>query len=536
MGDIEFAGETYGGVTGQEEISGQDASANAVYRNRTPCSNSSCTNTNTTFEEAWIKLVSAIPVTGQVQRFTCVAAGTAAPTPEEVRGLVAQVRPMNEDDLALREISRHWIEFNQQFALDENEGVAKVLDQKLTELANGWQGEDFDAFAEQMETVFANCAQIQADIGDNTSGLIGLLEFKAEEIFALQGGESYELPYPAPQYWVEDEGGLFSDPTVHHRVPFKDGDCEITDGCSWDGEDDSANRAMELGGFDGDYANELGQYVTDQTERHLARLKRENPEATEEELRPQAEQLATQDGDERAKRDYDAGSQDFQSRAAEQNDTVLARWEDAEIAAQEFTPSVETVQDTTFRESGADLDSGGYTPPSGGDFNGSPTSSGSSGMTPPPTTTKFGEGTTTSTVPSWSPDDAGSDDDPSGGLAGGGLGSGGLPGGGAGGGLPGGGAGGGVGGGIGSGMGLFGPAAGGGAGTGAGAKAGGAGLGKGQGLFGKTAGGAGMMAGGAGGRPGAAGDEDGEGQETWLTEDEDVWGLARFEDENDPLA
>ncbi|MQM26404.1 hypothetical protein [Glycomyces albidus] len=542
MSDIEFAAETYGGVAGQEAVNGQDASATAVYRSQAPCSNPSCTNTNTTFEEAWIKLVSAIPVTGQIQRFTCVAVGTAAPTPEEVRGLVAQVRPDDEDRFALREISRHWMTFNQRFAIDDNEAVGKILEQKLTELSNGWQGTDFDAFAEQMETVFANCAQIQADIGDNTSGLIGLLEFKAEEIFALQGGESYELPYPAPQYWVEDEGGLFSDPTVHHRVPFKDGDCEITDGCSWDGEDDSANRAMELGGFNGDYANELGQYVADQTEAHLARLKRENPETPEAELRTQAEQLATQDGDARAKRDYDSGSQDYQARAAEQNDTVLARWEDAEIATQEFTPTVEPVQDTTFRESGQDLDGGGYSPPTGGDFNGSPTSSGSSGLTPPPTTTPFGSGGSSGTS-SWNPT-TGGDEETSGGLAGGGLGGGlgGLPGGGAGGGLPGGGAGGGAGGGMGgAGMGLFGPAVGStpgaGAGAGAGGRAGGSGLGKGSGLFGKTtgAGGAGMM-GGAGGRPGAGGDENAEGKESWLTEDEDVWGLARFEDENDPLA
>jgi hypothetical protein len=44
------------------------------------------------------------------------------------------------------------------------------------------------------------------------------------------------------------------------------------------------------------------------------------------------------------------------------------------------------------------------------------------------------------------------------------------------------------------------------------------------------------MMGGGGGRPGGADGEDGEGKESWLTEDEDVWGLARFEDEDDPLA
>jgi hypothetical protein len=84
-------------------------------------------------------------------------------------------------------------------------------------------------------------------------------------------------------------------------------------------------------------------------------------------------------------------------------------------------------------------------------------------------------------------------------------------------------------------------------GRGAGA---GGGPGRGQGLFGKTAGGGagGKVGAGAAGRAGAGGgmmgggrpngvtDEDEQGTGTWLTEDEDVWGLARFNDENDPLA
>lgn len=542
MGDeIEFAGESYGGIEETGASGGTQTAEQHYLVTGDACSDPACTNRQGPAEVAWIKLVSAIPVAGQAQSFQCVPAGTATPTPQEVQSLVAQVRPQNGDDYALRTIAEKWTTIHFDFAANESTAVAPILRSKLSELANGWQGSDFDAFAEQMETVFANCEQIAAEIGEGSSGMSGLLNQKADEIYALQGGDSRELPYPAPQYWVKDEGGLFSDPEVHHRVPFKSGDCEVTDGCSWDGEDDSANRAMELGGFNGDYANELSQYVTDQTERHLARLKSENPDAPESELRTQAEQLAQQDGDTRAKRDYDSGSQDYQARAAEQNDTVLARWEDAEIAAQEFTPTVEPVQDTTFRESGQDLDGGGYSPPTGGDFNGSPTSSGSSGLNPPPTTTPFGSGGTSGSTSSWNPT-TGDDEDPSGGLAGGGLG-GGLPGGGAGGGAPGLGGGGGAGGGMGgAGMGLFGPAigspgAGAGAGAGAGGRAGGSGLGKGAGLFGKTAGagGAGMM-GGAGGRPGAGTDENAEGKESWLTEDEDVWGLARFEDENDPLA
>jgi hypothetical protein len=74
---------------------------------------------------------------------------------------------------------------------------------------------------------------------------------------------------------------------------------------------------------------------------------------------------------------------------------------------------------------------------------------------------------------------------------------------------------------------------------GGGRGAGAGGVGKGQGLFGKTAGaggaaGRGGMGMGPGGRPANASDEEQtEGKETWLTEDEDVWG-ARYNTETDP--
>ena len=414
----------------------------------------------------------------------------------------------------------------------------------LTELSDGWQGRDFDAFAEQMEAVFANCEQIAADIGDGTTGMSGLLNQKSDEIYALQGGDSHELPYPAPQYWTESEGDLFSDPKIHIRPPFTHGECEIASGCSWDGEDDSTSRAMELGGFDGEYANELNQYVTDQTERHFTRLKAEDPEADEAALRQEAERLAEQDGNERAAQDYEEADQDYQARATEQNDTVIARWEDAETAGYEFTPAVEPSRETAFSDSSGDLGTSGYSSPSGGEFNGSPTSSGTSGLTAPDSTGGFGGsgglggnggGSSLDTGGSGlDPDNpwgsyAGEDPDDVGGLASGGSGTLAPVGAGAGSGFgTGGGAGTGAGAGVGGGAGLFGgPTGGAGAGVGRGV-AGGTGrggLGAGRGATSS------MMGGGRG--AGGPGPEDEEGRETWLTEDEDVWGLY-FDPENDP--
>ncbi|WP_205325242.1 hypothetical protein [Glycomyces sp. YM15] len=594
MSDIEFQTESYAGngdLAGQEAIDRQQTSADGMYLSGDPCPNGDCQNTHNPAEEAWVKLVSAIPVAGQLANLKCIATGIAAPTQEEVQSLVGQIRPSDADKYALKEIAVKWGEFNFDFADNPEMAVAPILRSKLTELSNGWQGTDFDAFAEQMEAVFANCEQIAADIGTDSTGMRGLLNQKGDEIYALQGGGSGELPYPAPQYWVEDEWNIFTDTKIHMRPPFHSGECEISSGCSWNG-DQGAEEAMEYGGFDSEYTNELNQYVVDQAEYHYTQLKAqhidavdtagmtsaEKTEATtltpeqESSLRAEAERLAQEDANGRAKEDYDSGSQDYQARATEQNETVTARWTDAETSTSEFHPTVEPSGDSTFRESAGDLTGSGYSPPGGGDFNGSPSGAGSAGLTPPPTTSTFGPGgnltggsntgTDTGGLNPWESSTGDDGDPPSGGLAsGGGLGAGAGtltgPGLGTGGGSLGAG-----GGGLGPGSGLFGPAVGGAGGmTGVGGgRGGGAGsLGKGQGLFGKTAGGAGaggkagMGAGGkgamgAGGRAGGAGGMMGGGRGatgtgneeeastgTWLIEDEDYWGRAPDED-NDPYA
>ncbi|MCH7233133.1 hypothetical protein L0U85_20065, partial [Glycomyces sp. L485] len=188
--NIEFKTEDYAGnanLDNSELIQGQQNTADASFLGGDPCTNSDCQNTATEAEGAWVKLVSAIPVAGQAAYLKCVAIGTAAPSQEEVQNMVGQVRPSDPDNYALRTVSQRWMEFYQQFSKNPETSVAPILRTKLGELANGWQGDDFDGFAEQMETVFANCEQIAADIGDGTSGMSGLLEQKASEIFALQG-------------------------------------------------------------------------------------------------------------------------------------------------------------------------------------------------------------------------------------------------------------------------------------------------------------------------------------------------------------
>jgi hypothetical protein len=563
--DEEFTEEKYdsSAVMTSSVATGLENDANAEFLTWIKCNDGDCTNTENPAEEAWVKLMSAIPVKDQLTAdMVCVATGFPTPSPGEVQALIQKIRPKdNPDQYAIASIRDAWSTFRADFSSNPNTGVAGNLRTALGELANGWEGDDFDAFAEQVEVVIGNCEKIADDIGDDSSGAVQVLTQKSEEINALQGISTASVPYPAPLYWIKDKGGLFSNPNIHVRVPFAKDGCEVTEGCMFgDGADAGA---LELGGFDNEVIGEAQQFVASQTEYYLAQGANEEPPVT----RAQAERWAAADADRELGNVAEVNSDNFEERAEIANQTVVSRWEDAETSAREFQPAANPTNPSTFGDHAGDLSDADYSPPSGGSGGLSPgefpTGSGPSGLTPPdslqpsnPTMPSNPSGFDP-TTPSF-PDDGGLDDNPwessvpdpddvSGGLAsggglggggGGGLGGGGMPGGGAGGGL-GGGAGGGLGGGMPGGMGGMMGGAGGGRGAGAGAgggrgSGGAKGMGKGMGA-GAGRGAMGGMMGGAGGGRGMGGQGEGE-QETgtWLTEEDDVWGIGN--EEEDPYA
>lgn len=567
MGDNteeEFSEEKYddSAVMQTSIETGLQNDADAEFLTWIKCQDGDCTNKENPAEEAWVKLMSAIPVEGQLTAsMVCVATGFPTPSPGEVQALITKIRPKdNPDQYALSTIQDEWYKFKLDFSVNENTGVAGNLKAALTALSDGWEGDDFDAFAEQVEVVIGNCEKIAEDIGDEGSGAIQILKQKSDEIDALQGISTDSVPYPAPLYWIKDKGGLFSNPNIHVRVPFARDGCEVAEGCMFgDGAD---NRALELGGFDSDVVGEAQAFVESQTQYYMAQGANENPPVTQE----QAARWAAADADRELGDVADVNSDNFEERAEIANNTVVDRWTSAEESAGQFAPTANPAAPSTFSDAAGDLPGSGYSPPGGGSGGLSPgempTGSGPSGLEPP-------EGLQPSNPGGFDPpggtpggidpggyDPGGLDDNPwdsnvpdpddvSGGLAsggglgggGGGLGGGGLPGGGAGGGL-GGGAGGGLGGGMGGGMagGMMGGAGGGrGAGAGAGGgRGGGRGAGGGPKGMGK-AGMAGGMMGGAGGGRGMGGQGEGEGESgTWLTEDDDVWGIGN--EEEDPYA
>jgi hypothetical protein len=458
----------------------------ALFLSGLPCSDPSCQNLENRAEDAWIKLVSAIPQAGQVPGLTVVAEETPAPSQQQVRNLVYLVRPDNSDRYALRQISTHWQQFRTDFDTDPEAGIAPNLKTGLRALADHWKGDDFDAFAEQVEIVMANCATVCDDIGDTSTGAVGLLEQKADEFYGLQGGDSGELPYPAPMYWIADPGQMFTAPIVHVRAPFSNGDCKITDGCGHSGG--ILGELLELGGFNPDYVDEVANYVEAQTQYYINKGRKLDPPTTPE----QAALWAQADANNNMAEDITAGVDDYESRSRIANEDVVNRWENAEDSAGTFAPEARPSNPSNFREASdmlVDYEYEGLDPGSGALQAGDP----------PPAVDGAGD----------SPWGGGGGLEPPGGASGG-LASGGAT--------------------LGSG-GSFpvGPASstvegGGGSGAAGSASAGGRGMG------------GGMMGGmGGGGRGGAGGEQQPEGEHRdWLEEDEEIWGIRAIDD--DPYA
>ncbi|WP_155829746.1 hypothetical protein [Glycomyces tenuis] len=525
------------------------------------CGTGDCTNDEEDpAETAWIKLMSAVPQATQINSMTAAREGTMLlPPGQTIQSMVASLRPQPEADYALDTIRDKWSEFHELFGT-----IWEDLENGLADLANSWKGDDYDGFEEQTQTVIRNCKTIMKDIAgeDGAGGIIKVLNDKQQEIFNQQGGTA--IVYPAPKFFLENTG--CGSQAIHIRPPFFQ-TCEIK-------ANDETKEAVELAGFDPGIVDEVHDAREEEYNR-WAEYVAENPDYEEDGRKGEelAQYKADQLADDMLEDMGNDGQEILQAQAAEVNEEVTDRHSTTDMAVTEIEPDHEQGEQTTFNDGQTDkpgsggLDSGGgggmpdmggggldgMEPPAPGsvptpDLGGGPNSPRPDlpGPGGPPDTNLPDDGLDPNPWDPSTPDP----DDVGGGLAsggGGGGGLGGLPGGGgAGGGLPGGGAGGGLGagaGGIGGGM-MGGAGAGRGAGAGAGGRGAGAGAGAGRGA-GAGAGGrgagagagrgmAGGMMGGAGGRGMGGPGEDQDGKDTWLTEEDDVWGIGN-EDE-DPYA
>jgi hypothetical protein len=212
---------------------------------RAGCSSGSCPHPVAhPAETDWEQLVSAVPVEGQLGRFKPRCEGMSYPTEDDFRSAVAAVRPLEPDSFSLQRLRTGWTE-EVAAPLADWPGLLKS---RLAELASGWAGTDFDAFGEQADQAKALVQGVLDDIEDAAAEL----KHREEAIYTLQGGDSGEIPYPAPL--VGADGEWTSLVAIHVRPAWWHGDC-IQMGC------EEAEAALELGGADPAIAAEVRAFI-----------------------------------------------------------------------------------------------------------------------------------------------------------------------------------------------------------------------------------------------------------------------------------
>jgi hypothetical protein len=195
-------------------------------------------------ETDWEQLASAVPVEGQLGRFKPFCEGMSYPTEDDFRAAVSAVRPIDPDSFSLQRLRTGW-----------NEEVAAVIGDwpalirtKLTALSTGWAGTDFDAFADQTD----QARSLLEGILDDVEAAVQELKHREEAIYTLQGGDSGEIPYPAPL--VGADGEWTNLVAIHVRPAWWHGDC-IQMTC------EEAEKALELGGADPALAAEVRSFI-----------------------------------------------------------------------------------------------------------------------------------------------------------------------------------------------------------------------------------------------------------------------------------
>ncbi|THV30113.1 WXG100 family type VII secretion target [Glycomyces paridis] len=466
---------------------------------RPGCSNAACENpTEHPGEAGWQRLVSAVPVERQLYRLRPKEAGMSFPTEADFRTAVAAVRPEYADAHSIERLRNAWTDSVAGRLADWSERIKS----NLTDLSEGWAGADFESF----EAACTQTRELVEDVIDDIDATVGSLQSTEDSLYSIQGGDSGEIPYPAPQFWID--GDWHSWVSVHVRPAWWHGDCiEYT--CR------DAEHVLALGGAEPELATEIIDYI-DERILHFVDYYSSPVNIEREGLDPkgitvdEAKDLAVADAMEHYGPAVASSWTSYDSRHSEINEDIEQRSADTD----DEDRSVRTVRSDKDYPAAADpaymdLEPPAMDPPAG---TAPPQASEDPSLEPP-----AGE------VPEAEPDaPAEEDDEPSGGLASGG---------------PGGAAGGGPGFAGGGGTATlptasgttgttsssaFGAAATGAAATGAAAAAGSRGS--------SSA----MMGGGAGGGHGMPGNDTEREADVDLVEDENMWGFINEDD--DPYA
>ncbi|THV42982.1 hypothetical protein [Glycomyces buryatensis] len=270
MSDSQFESESYGGLDSAAPSAAAPAFGDVTTQpgevpqtgddpivclpvERMGCSNAECGNpVEHPSETPWQELLSAVPVEDQLYRLKPRASDMSYPTEEDFRAAVAAVRPEHADEHSVARLRTGW-----------NDEVAEKLGpwsdrlrSQLTDLSEGWAGTDFEAFQEVCDQTRVLVDDVIEDIDATVAGLQSTEEY----IFSLQGGDSGEVPYPAPQFWIDGEWHSWV--AVHVRPAWWHGDCiEYT--CQ------DAEHVMALAGAAPEVATEIIEYIDDRVEHYI---------------------------------------------------------------------------------------------------------------------------------------------------------------------------------------------------------------------------------------------------------------------------
>jgi uncharacterized protein YukE len=212
---------------------------------RPACSNAACANpTEHPAEAGWQQLMSAVPVERQLYRLRPKESGMSFPTEADFRAAVGAVRPEYADAHSLERLRLAWTEDVAGRLADWSEQIRS----NLNGLAEGWSGTDFEAF----ESTCTQTRELVDALLDDIDATAANLQSTEEALYSIQGGDSGEIPYPAPQFWID--GDWHSWVSVHIRPAWWHGDCiEYT--CQ------DAEHVLALGGAEPELATEIIDYI-----------------------------------------------------------------------------------------------------------------------------------------------------------------------------------------------------------------------------------------------------------------------------------
>jgi uncharacterized protein YukE len=529
---------------------------------------------NVEVETAWLNLMSAVPRARAADGSTLRPKNDlshALPSQADLDRIIRSIRPDGCEEHALDGLSSAWDED----VVRKMSELPGLLQTYTGQLAEEWTGDDFDSFEENVEEM----VKIAQEVVDSSGEIRDMLKEESEGIWEAQGGAEGYIPFPAPQLWTKEQNwfvGLFKDDYAHCRPPWwSEGACNHI----------TPDYALQMVGFPQGTMEEYNNTIETETRNRQQANQEWNAEVDryiQEGGSPMAYQYKTTDWEtlyveardqylyeneeamSQVNTDYEQASEDINNDIINREYNANSTYSGHNDPTTQRQATGAANQEANLQQPGGGGGGGGGGMPGGmpggmspGDYPGmdtpppgnfDPSGLGEDGAFEPNPNKDYQLPGTGDPDNPWKPSTPDPGDLPSGGLAsgggglgggaGGGLGGGGLPGGGAGGGL-GGGAGGGLGGGMGGGMGGMMGAGGGGRGAGAGAGggrgAGGRGAGGPKGMGKGMGAGMGGMMGGAGGGRGAGGPGEGEQESgTWLTEEDDVWGIGN--EEEDPYA